>query len=369
MVKTLFCAIEHGIVRPSDDVPGTMSELRAVRFDRSGEPIYETIGPLVRALAKLSLTNDIVREVEQRSRTSAVQDLVGQPVAVSEDSLRQCATRRTFTPLAFALYRETVAVLSVCSGLHTGPSPDEGVLPRNQAICAGLLVRIAKFMSAVASLASQSSDHGDVVLALNRSIAESASNLRFLIGKNEERVYEQFARSSLSPEREAYDVVQKNIAERGGSAWAIERRMLRSIDRVCRLTGVDISEVPPKSGPWGGGLRNRLIFLKEDRQYAFQQRIASHAVHGNWVDLLLHHLTTVDNGFRPDPHSLPVDTRLLLPPCTIALEASLAYVTAFFPPMPELVQLAKRIEDLKRRIVTVDGAHEAWLSEQKPDNS
>ena len=366
-VKRLFDKIKRGGVRFADAVPQTVSEIKAVRFDGAGEPIYETIGPLVRALAQGVIEHDLEREAEERKRTSPVHQFLGEPVAVRDETLQECVARKSFSPLAFELYKETVTVLAVCSHAHTGSSPEECVLPRNQAICAGLLVRIAKFMTAVASLVSQDSDRADIVFALNRSITESETNLRFLVIKNEDRFFDQFVRFSLAPEREQYDVIQKNIAERGGEIWPIEERMLKSIDRVCRLSGVVITDVQPKMGDWGGGLRNRLIALGEGERYA-AQRLASHAVHGTWVDLVQHHLTEVDKGFQPDPTWSRVDSRLMLPICILVLTATHTYVKAFFPPLPELEPLLERITDLERRIMTVDQAHEAWFSSRKSDD-
>ena len=187
-VKRLFDKIKRGGVRFADAVPQTVSEIKAVRFDGAGEPIYETIGPLVRALAQGVIEHDLEREAEERKRTSPVHQFLGEPVAVRDETLQECVARKSFSPLAFELYKETVTVLAVCSHAHTGSSPEECVLPRNQAICAGLLVRIAKFMTAVASLVSQDSDRADIVFALNRSITESETNLRFLVIKNEDRL-------------------------------------------------------------------------------------------------------------------------------------------------------------------------------------
>ena len=42
-VKRLVERVRGGDVRFTDNVPQTVSELKAVRFDRAGEPIYETI--------------------------------------------------------------------------------------------------------------------------------------------------------------------------------------------------------------------------------------------------------------------------------------------------------------------------------------
>jgi len=368
-VKRLFAKIERGDIRFADTVPQTVSQLKAVRFDNTGEPILETVGPLVRALARGVMGHDLGKEGEERKRTSPVHQFLGEPVAVNDETLQECVTKKSFSPLAFELYKETVMVLAVCSHGHTGPSPEEMALPRDQAICAGLLVRIAKFMTAVASLVSQDSNRGDVVFALNRSITESATNLRFLVMKNEDRFFDQFVRFSLAPERELYDVIQKNIAERGGEILPIEERMLKSIDRVCRLSGVAITDVQPKVGDWGGGLRNRLIALGEGEGYAAQQRLPSHAVHGTWVDLVQHHLTDVETGFQPDPTWSRVDTRLMLPVCVLVLAAAHAYVNAFFPPLPDLEPLFERMFDLEKRIMALDRAHEAWFSSRKSEDN
>lgn len=44
----------------------------------------------------------------------------------------------------------------------------------------------------------------------------------------------------------------------------------------------------------------------------------------------------------------------MLPVCVLVLAAAHAYVTAFFPPLPELEPLFERMFDLERRIVAVD---------------
>ena len=364
-VKRLIERVRRGDVRFTDNVPQTMSELKAVRFDRAGEPIYETIGSLVRAMALGMIVHDSETEGEERRRTSPVQQFLGEPVAVTEMRLRECQSEGPFLRLSLELYKEVVVVLVVCSHSYTGSTSEEGVLSRNQAICAGLLVRIVKFMTAVASLVSQDPERGDVVFALNRSITESATNLRFLVAKNEERFFDQFVRFSLSPDRELYDSIQENIIARDGKVLPIEQRMLESIDRLCRLSGVTIADVPPKKGDWGGGLRNRLIALGEGKGYAALHRVPSHAVHGTWVDLVQHHISEADNGFKPDLTWSAVDTRLLLPICLLVLSAVRVYIDAFFPPLPELAPLHQRIEDVTIRLATVEKAHEEWFNKHK----
>lgn len=295
-------------------------------------------------------------------RLSPVHGLLGEPVVVTQTTLRQAREKRSFSPIAYELYKETVAVLAVCLDVRVNASSESPGQSRKQAICSGLLVRVAKFMKGVAILVSQDPDSAHIVHSLNRSILESATNLRFLVRKAEDKYFERFVKFSLGPEREARDMIEKNVDKRDGSVLPIEQRMLDSIDRVCGTSGMAISDVPPKSGDWGGGLRTRMAFLGEGDLYAFQQRIGSHAVHGTWVDLVFHHLKEVDNGFVPDPTGSRVDSRLMLPVCLIVLRTAEDYVKAFFPPLPELLPLLERITDLTRRIKAVEAAHEKWLS-------
>src|SRR5205823_14501044 len=88
-------------------------------------------------------------------------------------------------------------------------------LERNQAICSGLLVRIVKFMRGSLAILSHGDDLGEVILTHLRCIGESAINVRFLILKNDDSLFDQFVKVSLGPERELYDIIKKNITQRG----------------------------------------------------------------------------------------------------------------------------------------------------------
>jgi len=63
-------------------------------------------------------------------------------------------------------------------------------------------------------------------------------------------------------------------------------------------------DVSPKRQEWGGSLRDRLKALDLEDLYVSLQRIPSHAVHGTWVDLALHHLEEKVGGFTPEPKAM-----------------------------------------------------------------
>lgn len=265
--------------------------------------------------------------------------------------------------LVFELYKEALSVVNLAAHLLDDAANAKGGWPRNQAICAGLMIRISKFMLVVTQLSARR-DRADVVFALNRSILESAVNLEFLLTRNDAAVFEQFVKFSLGPERELYDIVQANIEERGGELLPIEKRMLDSINRVCQSSGVKIEEVNQKYGDWGGGIRQRLKALNKEELYVHAQRLPSHAIHGTWVDLLMRHLeyNVQADVFLPDNSFTNVDARLLGPIATFVLQPTKLYLKRFFSKIPEIAKLLERIEDLQNRILEADAAHEKLMA-------
>lgn len=263
--------------------------------------------------------------------------------------------------LSFELFKETAGVLIACA--HTLVSHEDLekiVFRRNQAICIGLLVRIVKFMKAIAAILSNGDELGEVILGLFRCIGESAVNARFLMLRNDPSLFDQFVQVSLGPERELYDTIQKNIAARDGHPLPVETRMLASIERLCAVSGAKIEEVPRKHAEWGGGMRKRIEALGLDGTYAMVQRIPSHAIHGTWADLAMHHLRKQDSGFSPKFEESPVDSRLLAPICIFVLAAAARYYEAYLAAHPQTKPLIERIHDLTDRLRKVDAAHEQW---------
>ena len=82
---------------------------------------------------------------------------------------------RKLDGIVFELYKEALSVVNLAAHLLSEADAAKGGWPRNQAICAGLLIRISKFMLVVTAL-SADGNRGEVVQALNRSILESAIN-------------------------------------------------------------------------------------------------------------------------------------------------------------------------------------------------
>jgi Family of unknown function (DUF5677) len=256
----------------------------------------------------------------------AIEEMLGPKVDIR--SIVDETSRSKITTVAFELYKETIRVLNLAAHILDQTASACGGLRRNQAICAGLLIRMVKFMIAVLQLTCKD-DRGEVVLSLTRSIIESAFDLEFLVRANDDKHFDDFVEHSLGAERELYDLIQVKIAKRDDdSVLPIEKRMLRSIDRLCDVSGVKIEDVHPKWSSWAGGLKQRLQFLQKEEQYVFMYRSPSHAVHGTWVDLYKQHLEydLKTKLFSPRSKWRPTDARAFGPTAAFVLWAVEAYV-------------------------------------------
>jgi hypothetical protein len=181
--------------------------------------------------------------------TETLQELLGRTVDII--GIADETDSNKLDELVFALCKETLRVLIDSSQMLDEASAAKGGVPRNQAICTGLIVRILKFMTVVVQLSSQG-NRREVVYALNRSVVGSATNLEFLVCADDDKYFDQFVKCSLSPEREFYDKIQDAVAERKGKILPVEQSILDSIDEVCSASGVKIEDVDRKHINWGG---------------------------------------------------------------------------------------------------------------------
>ena len=216
-------------------------------------------------------------------------ELVGQPIRVDEEVLENCRKNNDFGELSFNLFKEATALVWVTATARYQTEGDVRRLSRCQAVCVGLLSRVSKIMMSVLKLSSRG-EHGGSVQILNRCIVESTVDLKFLLAKNDEELYERFVEIGLKSERALYDLINRNVKQRNGRKLEIERSMLGSIRRVCEDSGLSIEDIDPKSSNWGGTYRDKLRALGEESAYPLLQSVPSQSVHGSWSDLIRNYL-------------------------------------------------------------------------------
>ena len=264
--------------------------------------------------------------------------------------------------LAFELYKESSILLTIVGNIVESSDDEVVGVPRNQAICVGLVIHISKLMLGVVQLAS-AGNRSEIIQTLNRCIMESAVNLTFLVMMNEDEHYDRFVAYSFGPERELYELINANILKNGGSIKPIETRMLRSIAEKCTISGVNIDEVPIKHREWATNMRERLKAIGRADLYT-GYRILSHSIHGTWMELLANDLDQDSKTglFKPHPDLANVDARILIPIARLVLDAASLYIKQFFTTIPAARFVVTRIETQIVRLTEVDAAHERIYS-------
>ena len=369
-VELLFKRISEGrVVLNAERVPHLKKAIESVQFN-DGKPIMDTVEPMVRSVA-LRIANEEVNQLEAALKKTGdymgIEELLPSETNVADEVLAKCQSEGDFTSLAFELFKEAACLTSIVACSYKTELPTKFPWERNQAICAGLLTRTVKFMLAVGRLYA-SENTAEVSLALCRSILESATNVRFLLLKNSPSLFDEFVRCSLTPERRLFDEIQKNVQARGGTILPIEQRMLDSIEHTRASSNARLEDAPTGFKNWGGDLFQKLEQLKIANRYTPHQRVMSHSVHGDWVDLALFHLSHEAGQFGPNPDFCPEEPGLFLPVNFIVLEAATDYLQHYYPNTTDSDVLQKRIRSLTERIKLVLLAHETFRCKDMPSS-
>jgi hypothetical protein len=169
-------------------------------------------------------------------------------VDIDSGALAAFTSEEDFNALAVDLLSETASYTCIAYSLLPASTR---AWSRNQAIVGGNMVRLYKLSCALVDQTCQR--RRMTAHIFGRLTFETIVNLEYLIAFASPEFFDAYVHHSLRHERRLYNRIQENIAARGGEKWPIEDRMLRSIERSCRKSGVSINDVTA-SGPlnWGG---------------------------------------------------------------------------------------------------------------------
>ena len=285
-------------------------------------------------------------------------ELIGQPIRVDEGVLENCRKNNSFGELSFNLFKEAAVLVWVTANVRYQTEGDEMSLARNQAVCVGLLSRVAKLMMSVLKLSS-SGEHGGSAQILNRCIFESTVDLQLLLEKDDDAIYGRFIATGLKGDRALYDLINSNIRQRNGRILEIEQSMLGSICRICEDSGLTIEDIDPKAGNWGGSYRDKLRALGREDAYPILQSTLSQSVHGSWSDLIRNYLDKNEGEYSPKPDHARTDGKMFGPIALAATDAAKAYIGRYFDPT-DAGFLLQRLDDWQRRMVLVEEARPGW---------
>lgn len=206
------------------------------------------------------------------------------------------------------------------------PRPTGRGFTRRHAPLVGLAVRLVKLYE---GYLSQLVEHRrELAIVFQRPFYESHVKLQYLM-RTARGSARSFLETSFRPEKEI--LAHLNNIKKTRALIPIEVRIRNSIVRNIRRIGMSQKDLLSRK-QWdvdGKKMRDMLTFLKKDLQYSFVFGVSSHATHGSWYDLWLHHLHEDEAGYHPDVTYGSPDPKYLGPVSVMLCETMTAYLRYF----------------------------------------
>jgi hypothetical protein len=167
-------------------------------------------------------------------------------------------------------------------------------IDKDEAVVGGNLTRLIKLNTSF--LQNICEGKLEICYILNRCIAETAINTKFMLIEGEERVKRNYIKNSLITEKELWETILTNVKDRSGVVLPIEERMQKSIQNSFDKSDFELDEVK-RSSKWKS-IKERASIVAGEMFYSVFYGISSHSIHGNWQDILFNNLKKIEDGFE-----------------------------------------------------------------------
>ncbi|MDE2821935.1 MAG: DUF5677 domain-containing protein, partial [Chloroflexota bacterium] len=234
---------------------------------------------------------------------------------------------------------------------------------KHDAVIVGHMVRLTKLYDGIAYHVAQK--EAELAMVFQRMIFECSLRVEYLISSPErEKSCESFIFTSFRPEREELaDLLEK---ERLRPLIPIEQRMKQSMEAWLNREGITLAQLRSNRSWNVDGINARDMMKKlgyADKGYPYMFGNASHFVHGDWLDIAMHHLhrnTNDENRYLPKLEYREPDPRISGPITRISLTTLHKYVSwsGAGEREPRLPEAVRELHDLVQK---VDSAHEQRL--------
>jgi Family of unknown function (DUF5677) len=228
---------------------------------------------------------------------SAFHDLVNETnkAGTNSEAIKAFAEEADFTGLGVDFLVEAGSY--VCIAACTYPSGKIG-WTRDEAIIGGNFVRLFKLISAILDQTCQ--HRRETTFIFGRLAFETIVNTKYLLKYGSKKLFDSYVEYSLQHEHKLLASIEENIAARDGIELPIEQRMKRSVNRMFEKSEISATAKRAKIKNWGDkNLFERSKDVDLDTAYLGVFGGGSHAVHGNWPDLLEYHVIKKPDGFHP----------------------------------------------------------------------
>jgi hypothetical protein len=221
-------------------------------------------------------------------------DDITQPIDNSE--IEKFKDESQFMHSLVELNKQIIKLIYKCCEKFLNENDSPKTLSKEDAVIAGNMARLSKLSkSFLQNICEQKSE---ICFILDRCIAETCLNIKYILLNGEENVRRNYMKYSLITEKKLHNKVNQNIQKRDGIELPIEERIKTSIENSFDSSDFDMDEVK-NSSRWKS-VSSRAKAIEDDNFYNVLYGISSHSVHGNWQEILFNHLNENDKGFEID---------------------------------------------------------------------
>ena len=262
--------------------------------------------------------------------------------------------------LAVELFKEVGNLTSLIScSYRLDENNNPRLWSRNEAILGGLMVRLSKLQ--IGFIEQICNKRQEIAMIIFRSLSETIVNILYLLKNKKSELFDEYIEYSLRSEKNLLNLIKKNVDERGYEI-PIEKRMKKSILRSFETSNFSIDQVNEKNyKSWGDTIFKRAKSVGLGDMYLALFGLPSHAVHGNWQDLIMNHLEVLENGFAPNTNWDIPNPQPILAISIICCDSIFLYLCDVLPECPDKEYIKKLIDDLLERIYLLDKLHEEFL--------
>lgn len=309
--------------------------------------------------SKMNRDEDVLDTKGDNGELITLDEIEFSKIPFSKKEIEKYSSENDYMRLIVEMFKEMVTINHYNSNaLRLDEKENPRYWTRDEAILGGMMVRLTKLLMGIIDLTCQ--HKWEIANILFRSAIETGINIRFLIKKNTKDAFQEYIKYSLKSEKKLWDRIKLNIKE-SGEEQPIEKRMKKSIKKSFLKSGYKPDEIDYKQKSWGGSIYNRFEKVGWQKIYLGGFVLPSHAVHGNWEDILRNHIKETPSGYKPDsswtnPRPQPLIMLILL-----VLEVNIDYLNDLLPECDDKTELLGKIDDLQFRAMKVNSLHEQFL--------
>jgi Family of unknown function (DUF5677) len=234
------------------------------------------------------------------------------------------------------------------------------LITKDEAVLGGNLTRLIKLNTSF--LQNVCECKLEICYIINRCIAETYVNSKYMLVEGEERVKRNYIKYSLITEKELWETILSNVKERGDDTFPIEKRMQNSIQNSFDASDFDIEEVKTNS-KWKS-IRTRADAVAGEMFYSVFYGIASHSIHGNWQDILYNNLKKTDEGFKLELEWQRPKPQIMDGAITLNLDIVKIFSDKELGDHEHREILKEKCDTLLKYYCTLTEHHEKWMNKK-----